>query len=518
MDESRPAAGLSAAVMANFAGAICSMIISILSVPFYLRYLGAEGYGVVGFSTTLLSIVTFLDGGLTLTVNREFARLSDSPDNIRQRRETLSAGTVLFALIALVVTAAIWSCAPWIARDWLNSSNISIGELVVSIRLIGFILGEQMLWALFQGALFGLHRQITANAVRIAGLTARAIGAVLILKYLSSTPSAFFAWYGSVLLAQILVARMLLARDVRTSDAFVLPSSRMLKLLLLQTRGFGALAILSLLLSQVDKLLISRMLPLQEFGYYMVAVSVSLLPLMIAAPFTNVFFPTLSRLAQARPAAAVTVFKLGTGLIGSIVVPVGFTLAMFSREMIFAWTGSATVTEHVAPIVTILIAGYSINGTLQLTYYFEMAHARTRIPIISNIIALLLIVPSMIALSRSFGALGVAGCWFLLNVGYLIIGMPILLRRSLGRRLLEFYIHSLLPPYGVTLIIVGLARILVPGGLSRIAGGIVTLAVLCLAMAACFLVLPRLRELVFRRGKIIYAAVFPRSDPGVNLN
>jgi O-antigen/teichoic acid export membrane protein len=507
MAKARSGSGLGIAVLANFAGSAWGTIISILFVPLYLRYLGVEGYGIVGFSTTLLAIVTLLDGGLTLTVNRQLARLSSSPSNAAQMLQTLSAGTVLFACLAALVTTVIWFGAPWIARDWLNAGSIGTEEVVLSLRLIGLVLGEQFLVALFQGALFGLHQQMAVNLVLIVASTVRAVGAALILKFVSAAPSAFFAWYVFTSLAQLVALRILLIFFIGAGTPFATPRVSMIKALLRQTGGFGAIAILSLLLSQIDKLLVSRLLPLQDFGYYMVAMSVSLVPLMVGGPFTNAIFPRLTRLAASDARSALDLLHLSTLLVTALVIPAGFTIALFSRELIFAWTGSAAITSHVAPLVSILVVGYAINASLQMSYYFEMAYARTRTIVVVNCVILLLLIPGVIVLARTFGAAGAAGCWLLINLGSLLIGMPIVMRKGLGTELRRYYTASLLPAYVVSAPVVVLARLLIPQGLSRISGGVLAIAVSAAAVAACILLIPALRGVAVQHGRRFYASV-----------
>jgi O-antigen/teichoic acid export membrane protein len=499
--------GLGASVLANFVGSAWSTIVAIVFVPFYLKHLGAEGYGIVGFSTTLLSIVAFLDGGLTLTVNRELARLSDAPSNATPIQETLSAGGILFAIIAASVTVVVWLGAPWIATRWLNANHLGVDEIVISIRLIGFVLGEQMLLALTQGALFGLHRQTTVNLVLIGASTVRAVGAALILKYVSATPSAFFAWYAFTLLAQICILYILLVVFIGAATPFAWPRASVIKTLLLQTRGFGAIALLSLALSQIDKIVVSRLLPLQDFGYYMVAMSVSLAPLMIVGPFTSAIFPRLARLSASKTQGAFDLFYRGTQMVTALIMPVGFTFSLFAREIVFAWTGNATVTSHVAPILSILVVAYSINASLQMPYYFEMAHARTRMNVIISAVALVLVVPTMVVLTARFGAVGAASCWLLLNIGILFVGAPLVLRKALETELWRYYTVRLLPSYAFAALVVGLARYLTPYGLPRIVGGALSVAVMMVAIAACFLAIPALRALLIRRGRILYATV-----------
>ena len=49
-------------------------------MPFYIKLLGIEAYGLVGFYVTLLAALQVLDLGISPTINREMARHSVRPD------------------------------------------------------------------------------------------------------------------------------------------------------------------------------------------------------------------------------------------------------------------------------------------------------------------------------------------------------------------------------------------------------------------------------------------------------
>ncbi len=492
-----PHGSLLTAVISNMAGRAWGTIISIAFVPMYLQFLGPEGYGIVGFGSTLLAIVGFLDCGLTLTVNRELARLSHPAANVPEMQRTLSAATGLFLVMSALIATAIWLGAPLIASRWLNANVLTVGEITRSIRLIGLVLAEQLLISLYQGALFGINRQEIANFAFIAAATARAVGAIVVLKFVAPTPSAFFSSYALVSLIYLIALLLIIASLIPMSISSLFRHLDAVAGLLRRTAGFGTIAILSLLLSQIDKLLISRLLPLADFGYYMTAVSVALLPLLISSPITSAVFPRLARLAAHEPDGAVRLFHLSVQVVGIFVVPIGITFALFSREIIFAWTGSETVTIRVAPLLTILISGYTINASIQMTYHFEMAFNRTRLIIRNNIIALFVILPGIVIFSREYGAAGAASCWLALNIGYLFLGVPSAMYRSLGKDLRRLYLNDLAPPYLIATMTVGAARFLVPDGLPRVSAGIAVLPVLGVSIAACVLAMtePRLRAL-----------------------
>jgi len=61
-------------IVANYASQLYSAGISILILPLYIKYMGAEAYGLVGFFTMLQAWFGLLDLGLTPTIARETAR------------------------------------------------------------------------------------------------------------------------------------------------------------------------------------------------------------------------------------------------------------------------------------------------------------------------------------------------------------------------------------------------------------------------------------------------------------
>ncbi|WBE25080.1 oligosaccharide flippase family protein [Denitrificimonas caeni] len=61
-------------VIASYVSQIYVAGIGILILPLYIKYMGAEAYGLVGFFTMLQACFALLDLGLTPTIARETAR------------------------------------------------------------------------------------------------------------------------------------------------------------------------------------------------------------------------------------------------------------------------------------------------------------------------------------------------------------------------------------------------------------------------------------------------------------
>ena len=85
-------------VFANIAGRIWGFLALYAFVPFYLQFLGVEGYAVVGFYTTLVAVIAFADMGFTATLNREVARLQALRDDKKETNDLLRSYELIFFL------------------------------------------------------------------------------------------------------------------------------------------------------------------------------------------------------------------------------------------------------------------------------------------------------------------------------------------------------------------------------------------------------------------------------------
>ena len=63
-------------ILANFAGSIGQVLMGLIFIPLYIKFMGIESWGLIGIFFTLQNISGLLDLGMSNTLNREMARLS----------------------------------------------------------------------------------------------------------------------------------------------------------------------------------------------------------------------------------------------------------------------------------------------------------------------------------------------------------------------------------------------------------------------------------------------------------
>ena len=96
---------LSRNLLVGLANSIWSALIALAVVPLYLKYLGIEAYGVIGFFATAQAILSLLDFGLAPAINREVARSSVTGD-MKEARNLLHTLAVIYWAVGVFIALA----------------------------------------------------------------------------------------------------------------------------------------------------------------------------------------------------------------------------------------------------------------------------------------------------------------------------------------------------------------------------------------------------------------------------
>lgn len=456
-------------IIANIIGRAWGVISVYVFIPLYLTFLGAEAYGLVGFYTTLSAVLAFADMGLTATLNREMARLSVSKDSSGDQADLLWTYESAYAWISLLLALAIWILAPLIANRWLQSNTLDPGEIVTVIRLMGVSVALQLPSNLYIGGLMGLQKQVFTNSLQIGWSILRGVGAVFVLWLISPTILAFTWWQLFSSILYCFSARTTLWRVVSRGVA-----RPRFKWLVFQNTwryatGMAGMAFVSTILMQTDKLVVSKMVPLEVFGYYMLAVALAGVPRMLASPIGAAVFPRFTGLvATGDRSGLVRLYHRTTALLAVVVIPGGLTLAAFSGDFLFAWTGNASAVQYVALTAALLIAGEVMQAVTVPPYYLALAHGDVKLILRVGIVSVILITPLLIFLIATQGIVGAGISWVVMNLCTLPPYMYFLHRRWMPGELRRWWLLGVGRPLVVTLPCVLLSRWLLPRTDSRL--------------------------------------------------
>jgi O-antigen/teichoic acid export membrane protein len=273
--------------------------------------------------------------------------------------------------------------------------------------------------------------------------------------------------------------------------------------------------VLVVILTQADKLLLSHLLELRQFGYYSLAASLAAAVAYLTLPVFQAVFPRLSGLVALDDEAATAVlYHRASQAVAVLVIPVASVLAVFSFQVIFVWTGNPTTAGNADTVTTLLVVGGLLNALVNVPYALQLAHGWTRLPLTVNAVAVVIFVPLLVVLGKRYGGVGAAALWVAVNAAYLLVSVSVMHRRLLPREKWRWYLRDVLVPVAGAGAVVGAARLVWPATDSRALTALLLAIVLALAAAVVVALTPYASE---RARSLLRRQALAKSPAGADL-
>lgn len=452
-------------IAANYVGVLSTLLVQIFLVPVYVRILGAESYGIIGFFMMLQSVLQVMDLGFGMALNRELARRSDPTSVATDTKDLVRSLEVLSWLVGITLGALIFGASDLLSVHWLTAVSLPQQSVATAIALMGMALAFQWPQSIYHGGLLGLQMQGRAVAITAGANVTFAIGAIVLLM-LFPRIETFFIWRSCVSLTTAVVQRQVLWQNLPERHASIArPRFRWdaLKPVFAFSVGMTGITITGITLVQLDKVVISRFVTLDRYGAYMLASTAAALIPQMASPIFSAMLPALSQaFGRDDRIAQQAYFRLASRLVATLVVPIALAVACYSESLLVVWTGDSAISESGAPVLSMLASGALLNSIMVPCYAVQVAGGWTRLAMKTNIVLITLMPPYAVLASSTFGALGAASTWLFLNAVYLGMGARLTLQNMLPGTANAWLRVDLAPPLFCSLLLIGLARCFVP--------------------------------------------------------
>jgi O-antigen/teichoic acid export membrane protein len=436
-------------IIANYAGRTWSFVSVFIFVPFYLKLLGSEAYGIVGFFTVLMGLMAFADAGLTATLNREFAR---SDRAVSYKANLLATIEAIYFFICIIVAVAFWALSPAIAARWLNIERIPVEDAVRYIRMIGVCIAVQLPCSLYQGGLLGLQKQVLANSLQIAWSLFRT-GVLLLPLYFFPTLDVYFGWQIGVNIIYVLIIRYIVKKQVQTGEKTGF-SKQILSGVWRYAIGMMLMSVLSAVLIQADKLITSNLFSLSEFGYYTLASAIAQAPLMIVTPVGIAILPRLTELLSGgKQKEMVYLFRKTHFIVATIASMVVFALIVYMPDILFLWTHNTDLVASVTQVARILCLGTLFQSLQLMPYYLGIANGHTKTNIFIGIFSILFLVPAILLLTHKLGIIGAGIPWLVMSLATFFVLGYLILKKFVPHYFRAWLLSDTLKPFFVFLIL-----------------------------------------------------------------
>jgi O-antigen/teichoic acid export membrane protein len=427
--------------LSNFIGTVVTAVILLAVLPIYLHYLGTDAFGLIGVYTMLIGIAVLLDMGFTPALSRELALQSATIQGRLQIRCTVRTLEICYASAAVFIFGLAFVLVPMLARGWLKPTNLSAATVQQCLQIMSLQLALQLPLSFYTGGFVGMQRQGLMNVLNTAMTAVRAGSTVLLLYAFNSDVVMFFIWQAIVTAVHLVLMALYLWKILPAGIAIF--RLEVVKRLWRYAAGMIGVTALSILLTQLDKIILSRTLSLEHFGYYMLAWNIASILLRPVGPVNNAWLPKMTQLAMAGNIDELAkLYHKGAQLVNLLVVPAAIFIVIFSHQILHLYTGSEKLADATATALVLLTIGSACNALMNIPYALTLAYGWTRFAIYQNILASIVVVPLTYWASTQYGLNGGGVGWMIVNVLYIAISLSFIHGRYLKMELKQWYVGN----------------------------------------------------------------------------
>lgn len=439
-------------IFANYIGQGWVALASLAFVPIYIDKLGIEAYGLIGIYTVLQTWLSLLDLGITPTITREMSKLKSGAHTSTSIHNLIfSLEVVVFVLSTLVLCVLLVS-SNLISKYWINS-NLNSDLLEVGLKAMAFLIVARFCEGIYRGALIGLEQHVLLNKYQIILATLKFGGAAVLVSYYPSI-LVFFTWQALVSILTIVSLRFALTKHTPPTQYVKKFSLSELSKVKKFATGMTLTNLLGLLFTQTDKLLVTKMESLENFGYYILSFTIAGIIPMLIYPVSSSIGPKLNiAVAQKNNNEELNLFKIGTQLTAIIATPIFAACLFFSDQILYAWTNNQVLSSSTSELLSLIVVGAYLNALLLIPFTLQQAHGWTTLSIGTNLIGVFCITLTTLIGLKIDGVWGAAMAWAFSNAVVFMLATIKMHQKLLKSELKNFILNILIKPLLICIVL-----------------------------------------------------------------
>ncbi|HOQ88455.1 MAG TPA: oligosaccharide flippase family protein [Phycisphaerae bacterium] len=272
MQNQEPSVGIRGQFFWNVLPLITVTVLGLLSVPLFIRFLGAEMYALWFYVSTFTGIFGFADLGLGVAVGR-YIGVALGRNDLKAVREYWGTGNAFVTPLLIAMTVIYIAVGLVLGPRWFNVT-------AENYSLLGwcFVLGGAGLFFNYYGQMWNIlsqaHLDYRFLGILRTGISVLQVVPALFLAYSSGNPAVLLAW--SLFVSVIQLALFVWHSRSRYGLGFGFSSARLQRMREMATftgKTFANL-FLSGLFGSIDRVLLGRFASPAGFSHYIVAANV----------------------------------------------------------------------------------------------------------------------------------------------------------------------------------------------------------------------------------------------------
>jgi O-antigen/teichoic acid export membrane protein len=357
----------------NFAGQVLPLLAGILLIPYIIRGLGPDRFGMLGIIWVVFGYFSLMDLGMGRATTKFLAELL-AKGKESKISEMVWSSMILQILLGFAGAVVLAALTPFLVGKVLKAPASLIGEGRASFYVLAASLPIVLATNGLRAVLEGCQRFDISNLLRIPSSVLAflipAIGVTTGLRLPGIVLWLAISRLGFVFAHAFYCVRVLpfLKSCPELSPDVVFP--------LLSFGGWvTASNVVNPILLSMDRFFIGALLSVTMVGYYTAPFEAVTKLWMVPASLMTTVYPACSALGTEHYKKLQTLYSRSIKYIFCALAPIGLILVLFARPVIGIWLGSSFVEKSAVPL-QLLTIGVFFNCFAHVPYSFLQALGR----------------------------------------------------------------------------------------------------------------------------------------------
>lgn len=428
-------------IIYNVIGQSFVLILGFVSVKFIYSRLGGDIVGIIYFAmmanTTLCMILEL--GVCSTTVREVSANYEKNPTYTHKFIRVFSS---FYWILYIVVGLLIYLFAPLLVEKWLKLQGLDLATAVSALRILLISSLLALPKSFYASVVRGLQRMEINNSIDAALMGIQQLGIIVII--FQGGNLIHIAWWVAAthllgLLAYIVACLNFFPVKILKPEY----SSNIIKKNFKYTAHMTVISLTALMYLQIDKLVLSKILPIDTFGYYYFAYSIVAKGALVTMAISHAVFPHLSSINSSGDKNAMRrqYHKL-QDMLCFLIVPV-FAVIPFVSLPLFTYLFNETIAHTLLMPTTLLCLGFYMTGTLTIPNNISFVVGKPGIVARQNLLVIFVVVPVTVICINMWGMVGASISIVVYSLFSYFYGIPRICRECIEVPVKVWYKHIL---------------------------------------------------------------------------
>lgn len=392
----------------NLIGSVLPMLVGVVCIPFLLKNLGVEKFGVLTLTWTLIGYFNIFDFGIGRALTYSISNLKSELDTDKMYEEVKTG--LKFLLIAGIIGGILLSIlSKQLSFKWLNVNPVYQGEALYTILVSAIGIPFTTYTSGLRGILEGFEEFKIVNILKLILGVFNFLLPVLSIVFLGNSLVVLVLGLVLIRVFVLILHHIFVFKKISLSKVLSVQTNRNIKKN--RTFRFGAWMTLSNIVSPLmvnaDRFFISFFLGASVVAFYTVPFDLVIRLLIIPASFTAVLFPRFSSLLSTKHKDTAVLYKKSLMIVFVVMLLVTIITISFSYIGLKVWINEEMANKSYKILIIVSI-GVFFNSMAQVPHSLIQAAGKVKLTSILHIIEFLIYVLLLVFMLDKMGLIGAA--------------------------------------------------------------------------------------------------------------